>query len=311
MQIPELTFSDIQRANRRTNWDLKFLLYKGGAKAHTSHVNKMIASGQLGNPIRNRLSLVINIHQFIHRFLVEGGSAFTADNHIRFIRYMFVWAEESKVTLTLQTLKDVYLAWTDQLYSIGVIKRLNKKSIYTYAAHVGFVVDRVLERPNPIISLTKLKAPDTRKSALNVKAEKQNLEDTFLFGHFLQDVCDALTVETVLRGHLPVRIELRSGEVLIEPSGCSATDIKTIKKYESEGTLKTRYSLSNRRCEAELLMFIAQTGMNFSQAIALTLKSFTYASYLDGYLVRERKARRGGMYFLKSIKNTNPILSVI
>jgi hypothetical protein len=308
--LPDLSFTDIIRDNRKTDWDLRYLLYKGGAKSHSSYVNKLIDSGQLGNPISCRFDLVIKLHQSIHDKLASGGSAFTADNNIRFIRGMFQWAEEANMELKLTNIQNVYLSWADHLFESTRIPRNGKKygrnSAYTVASHVSYILDPILQRPNPLISMTRLRPGGVKKKKTTAASEKINLSKTFSFGNFLQDICDALTIETVLRSSLPVRITIRSGGELIEPSGNVATTTEGKLKYESEGTLKTRYPLANRRCEAELLMFIAQTGMNYSQAVSLKLRNFSYASYLDGYIVRERKSRRGGDVIFEIYKDYKP-----
>ena len=78
-------------------------------------------------------------------------------------------------------------------------------------------------------------------------------------------------------------------------------DKKTKKKvmqqrasWEADRTLATRYPLVNLRLVAELLVFIAQTGMNLSQAHQLRRTQFSYKSTIDGYQVRDYKHRRQG-----------------
>jgi len=72
--------------------------------------------------------------------------------------------------------------------------------------------------------------------------------------------------------------------------------IAAISSYEADRSLdhKFRRSIVNWRIQAELQMFIGQTGMNLGQAAALTLRQFSYASDIDGYKVRDYKERRGG-----------------
>ncbi|WP_420466084.1 site-specific integrase [Panacagrimonas sp.] len=292
----------------------------------------MIADGSLGEPQKDRLELVEKIHEVINGKLVGGGSPYSAQNMIRWVRAMFVWAETSDHHLNLASLEKTYLAWCDSLVSRHqVTKDLSQRSAYTMGAQAGDVFDTVLERSTPLVTTTRLRMPTQRKTARGVKAEKQNLEETFTFGHFLQDICDALTTETVLRGSLPVRIPLRLGGELVEWSGYAnwkavqhhleneprvskkgrerRNHRKSLAKFklrEAEGTLRTRYPLANRRCEAELLIFIGQTGMNFAQAHKLKLRHFHYASHLDGYLVRDRKGRRGGDVLFEIFKEYKP-----
>lgn len=331
-RLLDLTFVGIEYGRNETKWDLTCLLYRGGAKANVKRVERMIAEGLLGAPEGDRLELVSRIHDFINSKLVAGGSKYTAGNMIRWARNQFAWAEEMGLHINLASIEKGYLEWSDSLvHRHQVVKNLSERSAYTMGAQLGAVFDAVLGRSTPILAMTRLRMPPKRKTANGVKAEKQNLQGTFIFGQFLQDICDALTVNTVLKGPLPVRIPLRSGVELVEWSGY--TNWKSVqhhlenepkvskkgrepahhrkclanfRKREAEGTLRTRYPLANRRCEAELLMFIGQTGMNFAQAHKLKLRHFSYASHLDGYMVRERKSRRGGDVLFEIFKEYKP-----
>jgi hypothetical protein len=330
--LPNLVFPGVARGDRETAWDLTFLLYEGGAKAKTKRVGRMIACGELGNPLHDRLELVTKIHEVINGKLVSGGSVYTAINLIRFTRVMFQWAETAGHQLDLASIQSTFLAWSDSLvHRHQIIKDISQRSAYTMGAQAAMVLDAVLNRSTPLISVTRLRMPPQRKSARGVKAEKQNLANTFAFGHFLQDLCDALTADAVMKGPLPVRIPLRAGGDLVEWSGYPnrkavlhhltnspgksrkgrkrrnhRKSLASFRTFEADRTLRTRYPLANRRCEAELLMFIGQTGMNFAQAHKLELRHFHYASYLDGYLVRDRKARRGGDVLFEIFKEYKP-----
>ena len=59
--------------------------------------------------------------------------------------------------------------------------------------------------------------------------------------------------------------------------------------HDADRTLRTRFPIVNLRIESELLMFIAQTGMNLQQAHTLRVEQFHYTSHLDGYQVRTYK----------------------
>ncbi|WFS19907.1 site-specific integrase [Pseudomonas sp. 905_Psudmo1] len=322
-----LTILNINYGARETPWDLKYLLYHGGSKASTWHVNQMIDSGLLGQPIRSRIDLVNCIYEAITSRLAGGGSRYSARNEIRFIREMFKWAEENQHPIHTDSIEQIYLRWTDSLiHRCQVVKDLSQRSAYTKGMGAGIILDLVLNREIPLISTSRLYMPSQRKTAQGISAEKQNLSDTFAFGHFLQDISDALPVEVILKAPLPVRIPLRLGGELTEwsaynPSALTkhlaAYDegfplqnyercISNFKAWEADGTLRTRYPLANRRIEAELLIFIGQTGMNLAQAHKLKLRNFTYSSYIDGYQVRDRKARRGGEVLFEIFKEYKP-----
>lgn len=328
IRLPNLSFPSVTIGTRETPWDLTYLLYYGGAKATTWRVNQMIADGVLGQPLRNRLVLVEKIHEAINAKLIEGGSVYTAQNQIRHIRNMFTWAEDKGYSLDIDSIQKTYLDWTDSLvHRHQIIKDMSPISAYTIGIGAGNLLDAVLDRETPLFSMSRLRLPNQRKTAEGVNAEKQNLEDTFVFGHFLQDICDWLSAEVVLKSPLPIRIPLRFGKELIEWSGYNnpalaelhlqaykhslpTSDreiaLRYFRAWEADGTLRTRYPLANRRIEAELLMFIAQTGMNFAQAHKLKLRHFTYSSHLNGYQVRDRKARRHGEVLFEIFKEYKP-----
>jgi hypothetical protein len=87
--------------------------------------------------------------------------------------------------------------------------------------------------------------------------------------------------------------------------------LKLRAEWEAEHSLRTRFPLVNIRIEAELLVFIAQTGMNLSQAHNLRRTQYSYKSTIDGYEVRDYKERRQGevLFEIFSDVNQRPIVS--
>jgi hypothetical protein len=332
-QLPDLTFHSLEFTPQQTAWDLSCLLYLGAAKVKPKTAKQMIYLGKCGPAKLDRLELVSKIHEAINDKIIAGASNFTTQSTIVNFRNFFSWAEDNNLPLNLHTVQNAYLSWTDFLmYRNQILKNISEATIYYKASTVSRTLDDVLGRNSSLISLTRLRSPNWRKRAQGVKAEKQNLEDMIKFGHFLQDVCDALSTETVLRGSIPIRIPLRHGGEMIEWSGWN-TKNRTLKEYlfngslytpnkhipveleksitvfknwEAEGTLRTRSPLARRRVEAELLMFISQTGMNFTQTHQLKLQKFSYSSYLDGYQVYDRKPRRGGNVLFEIFKDYKP-----
>lgn len=329
LRIPDLTFPKMSYGKMETPWDLKMLLYQGGATARRRKVLEMIDAGKLGAPLLERLELVERLHDVVSSSLEGGGSPETLDSSIEAMRQIFTWADQAEHVLTLATIESIYQYWTDYLlHRVKVLRDLKEYTAYCYGAKVGRLIDLALDRQAAIIELTGLKFPSQRKTAVGVQAEKQNLEHTFKFGHCLQDISDALTVETVLSGSLPVRISLRSGAEIVAWSGYTA--IKTRENlqdrkldtgqrryrarisdrkftaFQNEGTLRTRYPLANLRITAELFMFIGQTGMNVAQAHQLKMRHFSYSSHLDGYQVKDYKFRRGGEVLFEIYREYKP-----
>lgn len=327
--IPDLIFPAMTYGEQETPWDLKMLLYFGGARVRRNIVLKMIGTGKLGDPLPERLELVRKIHEVINDILVSGGSQHSADSAVEKVRAMFAWAELAGCPLTLDNIEATYLHWADALdHRCRVVRNLSKTAAYNYAVMVGRVLNRALDRQAQLILLTRLTIPLRRKTARGVQAEKQNLQNTFLFGHLLQDICDGLSVEVILKSPLPVRISLRCRGELVDWSGYTrAKERENLKgrildtcvkrqsakrsdanwtAFECEGTLLTRYPLANLRIEAEHHMFIGQTGMNLAQTHQLKLRHFFYVSHLDSYQVKDRKYRRSGEVLFEIFKEYKP-----
>jgi hypothetical protein len=308
--IPDLTFPSIQYGKRENPLDLAILLFSGGARVNSRLVQSMIDRRELGLPVHDRLELVQGLHAEINGRLVGGGSRWSAHTSIRFLRYFFTWAEENNRPLTFDSIQQTYLAWADALVQrVRVVKDISQRSAYESASCVDSLLSLILERRIPLIQLTRLEMPRKRKTARGVQAEKQNLQQTFAFGHMLQDICDGLTLEVVLNGALPVPIQFRTGDVVLQWSLTSRNwTEQALLTHQAEGTLRTRYPLANLRVEAELMMFIGQTGMNLAQATSLRLRHFAYVPHLMGYQVKERKYRRGGEVLFEIFKDYRPHL---
>lgn len=316
LDIPDLTFPMIQYGTNETPLDLRTLLYRGGADARLNKVGDMIDKGTIGAPILNRLPLVEKLHEALAGKLAGGGSRDTARSAIERLRALFSWADGARRSLTLKTVESVYIDWTDHLlHRERAVGDINKSSVYSFAASVAQILDEALELKVGLLSKARVRKPPIKRRVLGIQADKQNLEQTFAFGHVLLDISDALSVEAI-RGLLPVQILFRTGQVIEEWSGIlpvekvlSLTDepmnckdrfnkkraTKLRAAWEADTSLRTRYPLVNLRIQAEMLIFIAQTGMNLAQANTLKLGKFRYQSHLDGYRVyRVYKGRRQG-----------------
>lgn len=323
--LPDLTFPSVQLGARETPWDLRPLLYRGGAASNAGKVSGLIEAGTLGAPVLERIELVRALHSAIVDKLAAGGSRASQVGVIEALRAFFAWADESGVHMDLSRVAKTYVEWSDHLLRRARMdKGYSMRTAYGTALRVSNVLDRVLDRATPLVQVTRLSKGTARKVALSTRADKQNLSWTFAFGHLLQDLCDALTTETVW-GPLPVRVVLRNGKELVDWSGMKKPKARPAnweddpkkryavraseasrQAYTDDKTLKTRYPLTNLRVEAELLMFVGQTGMNLSQAHALKLKDFFYSSDIDGYKVRDRKERRQGEVLFEVFKEYRP-----
>lgn len=311
--LPDLTFPTVSFGEKETPWDLLPLLYRGGAATRADLAALLITEGKLGNPIGDRQELLTRIHEEITTKLIAGGSPHSAYSIIVKLREMYAWADNTNRSLSLSSIQSTYLEWADHLlYRVRVVRKISMATARESAIVVGRILDLVLERRVRIATLTRLPKAQTYRHARSAATDKQNLEETFHFGHALLDICHALPIE-VIWGTLPVRIQFRSGFVhehwaTLPPRGrvtlanaknnwqrynAKVTE-KERQANEAEHSLETRWPLVNLRIQAELLIFIAQTGINLSQAHNIKAGKFVYASYHDGYQVRRYKHRRQG-----------------
>lgn len=289
-------------------WEIDHLrhLYRGGAGA-PQRVPTSAMSERFGAPDMNRLPLILKIKDVIAGRLCAGGSRTSAKTTIDLIRKFYSWADESNLTLTLENVSTHFLSWSEDLIlrtRTGAIKQL---TAYGAACVVSGVLDEILDLDQGLIRQTRL-----RRRVSNRVTPSVNIEQAFAFGHTLCDVCDALSPETI-RGGLPIPIHFRTGQLIEHWSGLVA--IEKLKYRPShlavsgreESALSARHarqldtsnnsrkSVINLRIQSEILIFIAQTGMNSAQVRALTVGRFSYQSHSDGYLVRRvYKERKQG-----------------
>ncbi|HCI6092830.1 TPA: site-specific integrase [Klebsiella pneumoniae] len=308
----ELTFPMLEYGATETPWDLLPLLFRGGAAAKVKRVARQIAQGELGHLLTERVGLVIQLHEQLTDDLAGGGSRFSTKNKINALRTFFSWSDSEGVDLSLETVADTYIRWSDYLLHRHMVDRkLSEGSLYDLTRLTATMLDRVLCRQSSLSKNTRVRKPRGKGKVHTSKADKQYLHNTFQFGHVLADICNSLTTEATI-GPLPVCIKLRTGQELEHWSGLprpqkgekhriklrSRRQIEVSRSkraaWEEDRTLRTRSSLVNLRIECELLMFIAQTGLNLQQAHTLRVEQFHYTSHLGGYQIRAYKNRREG-----------------
>lgn len=300
LQIKHVTFS-----GGEIPWNLNIFLYKGGAATHRRLVHAAVESGKLGPELPERVELTERIHEFICGKAAGGEPRGTTGGRFNSLRSFFKFVDQDSLFLTIKTFEDCYLKWTASLLYRVRLKGADWKSSNAlayrtangYASTVGTILNAVLNRATGIKAHSGLRYKNPRKTAVGVQAEKQSLSDTFSFGHMLQDICDALTIDVISTSPLPLEIKLRNGKSLLlgspmQDNGATSNSLLT----------RSRAALVNIRIETELAMFIAQTAINTTQATHSTFRNFFYVSHLDGYQVKDYKARRGGTVLFEIFK---------
>lgn len=318
--LPNLVLSRIEKGANESPMDLRRFLYKGGAALRANLVANAIRLAKIGPLQLERLEVMVRAHDFIDAKLVCGGSSSTARTQFRQFAIFVAWIDKNDYSLTMESIQADYIRWTDHLvFRRRVQNGLSRNSAYGMGRVVGQIIDSVLDRPMPVLELTRLKEAPARRLLQSSIADKQNLASSFDFGAFLQDICDGLPLGTIWGPQL-VRIPLRNGKELLqgqtrpiaEPMLDERTPAQERKRlakaekrrlaFENDRSPRSRAPLINFRIISELLMFIGQTGMNLSEANSLELRKFSYASDIDGYKVRDYKERRRGEVLFEIFK---------
>lgn len=309
---PDLTLQNVDYGSTEIVWDLAPLLYKYGSAVNVRKVNAQITSGKLGKLNAERLRLVIRFHDVLSAKLEGGGSRYTVRGKITHLRNFYTWGDSKGYHFDEQNVAKMFLEWTEHLlYRSRIQKTLSHNAAHGLSSGVGSLIEETIEVMN-LTTRSRVKKSKKTKQVLGSNADKQLLSKTFEFGRFLLTIVESLTCDKI-RGRLPLIISFEGGAKLEEWAGLRAESsiretktsrakpsylVKQLEKRErrqTDSSWRTRHPLINLRIEAELLIFISQTGVNLAQAQSFNIGSFRYASHNGGYLVkRVHKARAGG-----------------
>lgn len=313
--LRNLTFPRISYGTHQTPWNLEEFLYIDACLLSRPDAAIALANGKLGKLEHSRIPLVSAIHDTMTAKLERGLAGNTAVGQLDQLRRFWTWAEAADMELTLESVIGTYQAWCDAL-----LRRvqINKDMAPDVARKSGRTVGDLLARSTGFpkeksgaawvrtTALERLRA----KRALVPSSSKQDLSKTFEFGHFLTDLCRSLDVAAIC-GELPIRFQRRSGELVILASGLHFPE-RTVEELSTPGSrrraLRARAPLErggqatrvraapiNLRIEAELSLFIAQTGMSLSQACKLRRCHYRWQSDGEDLLAyRTYKGRRAG-----------------
>lgn len=310
--IPDLNFPEVPLNETEKPWDLLMFLYKGASAARKDAVRSAIDAGTFGHPIVERLSLTLALHGEVGRIIARGNSKKTLENVLTALRAYFRFVDQAAVSEpSIASAAHLFVEWME-FYALRVSShKMQESSRYRYGVTAGAPLARAIGRSeSSLLRAAKLERKG-RKSPVFKRQDKQNLEHTFAMGHALLDICDSLTEEAI-RGKLPVVVTFRNGQVFedwcgrrrasaddllkMRASGSRVSDrqVEQRRQLESDNSNRQRSGAVNTRLDAELLIFIAQTGMNLTQAWKAQVGDFRYESISDGYGVRRYKGRRLG-----------------
>jgi hypothetical protein len=312
--IPDLRVHSIPTGSHGSGWDLARYLYRGAAAMRRTEVDECIAQGRLGPIHSERLELLTRIHAEIEG---AGISVESKEKYVFHLSMFIEWVDERDDRLSLATARSLFLGYADHLRHRVALKRVTQSTAYGYVSNICGVLGPVLDPHTPragaaLQKLAGIRRPKPHRRSRGLKADKQRLDDTFTFGHFLADVCAALTVEAV-RGPLPLDIPIRAGQETLRVAGgltkadLDPNDLKNPvlrkKALRARAALtpeadakQARSDLINLRINAELLIFVGQSGMNLTQAQAEPRAEYRWQTDDQDYIVRAvYKGRRQGV----------------
>lgn len=296
-EIPDLTFPDMPINVGASPWDLRMFLFEGGAALKKKKVAETLDQGHLGNVILARLPLVLSLHETIAGSIAKGASPRTVENQMMALRDFYRYIDDAKHgDPTHKNATHFFVLWMDWYHKRKMKKEVLESSSYRTGVTAGSVLaDAIGVKASTLYRAARLE----RKSKSNwtqsptSTAAKLNLEATFNFGYALLDICDAYSVEAI-RGTIPLPVRFRNGQYYEDWAGGRPGIGNQKSKRLIDNSNISRSSLINIRMEAELLIFIAQTGMNLTDAWNTKIGDFRYSSHKDGLGVRRYKKRRLG-----------------
>lgn len=304
-------------------------------------MRKRIREGTLGAVIEDRIPLIERIHAALSTWVAAGAAKSTVVNACSTFYMFCAWVDEAGGMLAIDTCAALFRDWTEVLLRRVRAKELLYKAAYHHAARCATLLVRAVgalgesagtNMAAQLLSQTRMQPLRNSKNPIGTNSDKQNLQKTFEFGHLLTDLCLGLGID-VIRGPLPVVVTLRDGRRTQLKSGLRRQDIvsqngRVVRiEAQAEGAPKVRVShisrlrraalsgdeaiVDNRaraslltlRVEAEMLMFVAQTGMNISQAAALKREDYRWKTEgEDAIALRVHKGRRGGEVIFRCFK---------
>lgn len=314
----DLTIKGLNRGTHEEPWDLEILLYKNAAKVRRTAVMSMIQAGELGSIDECRLPFILKLHDYFLNLVAKGSSQATVKTYLERLWLFYAWADSEDLTINEDSVISVFQKWTEfLLFRINIAKDIKHYTAFKTASLIANIIAVSLDLPgkkpgNSLMLMTRLKRPKSSSQSFSLKADKQNLSDTFKFGKALTTICNELDVSTV-RGPLPIRIKIDEEHAITLLGNIMSPDVdltqvednairetmtearRAMYDHESLFDSHKRSAIVNTRIECELLIFIAQTGMNVSQASKLDKSSFRWQSVGNEYDVFQvYKGRREG-----------------
>jgi hypothetical protein len=317
-ELPNLSLPALPTGTHGTEWDLGLLLFRGATSSGRRKATDMVSHGLMGAHCPERIALFVKMHATLKANLVRGQqrSYRSVRGQLSTLFGFVKWVESNELELSLDTIKECFFSWVEHLiYRYRVKKDLKHDTAYWMVSMLGSLVGKALdythsEPGRALIRQTRMRAPKARKRVLGSAADKENLTKTFACGHLLTDVCNVLTAD-VVRGTLPIHVPLRDGMELLIKGGLRNVELDPMtlsRGRDRDRSMRVRAplllgeragehrpSVVNTRIECEYLIFIAQTGMNATQAGRTPVERYRWQTEGDDLKAfRVYKGRRSG-----------------
>lgn len=325
MKMHPMEFPEIRESHSQRLFDLRFLAYRNGASLDSRALrfktfDQAKSKGLLGQFLPHRLPLLHKLYEAMKRGVVAGDASSTTYSRLRSAFIFYEWADDEQRRLDLSTAEDSFLDWCEHVYQRtlkGSETRISLTSANNLAIRLDAVLARALGFNRSLIAATKL---SKRPPRLTFLADRQDMRSLEVFGRSLVAICDSLTPEVTL-GRLPVVVKVGDrGSIshwcgLPRPENVAAQSMpaNSYKRVESDRARlaweldpnpRKRLTVFNMRIRAEMLIFIAQTSMNLTQAQAL--KREKLRNYVEGDMVayvRAYKGRRQGEVVFRAFRS--------
>jgi hypothetical protein len=289
--IPDLTLSGLTLGPKQNPIDLRWLLYKGAASTHGRNIKNAVESGRLGQPQMERLPLLAAIHGHWQSSVTakDVATATVKELWLR-LRAFVAFTESADRPLTIAGVLELYIAYCAHTERRSDLKPSTQ---YEYSLALATTIAPALD-----LDSTKLqwRSKIRRPRQLGNKAAKENLEGTATFVQTLLETIEQLPVG-VIRGPLPVTLTYAAGGEHTIHCGTPLKPVSSLKhagnaykekraanireRRAKDTSNRKRNRLINLRLEAELLIFINQTGCNLTPALRLIGSKFRYQSEGD------------------------------
>jgi hypothetical protein len=262
-----------------TAWDMRVFLCRGLSSTRKQCALYLINDiAKILDYRPTRLPLVLALREAVDDRFDTTRSHRTVITNFGALKQFFVYCDNHDLDPTTSNVAEAFRNWVEHERKPDGHKEANEISVYSRINRAASLLADACGLDRLLLTLpARLEKPKRSKIALGTEADKQHIQRAFSFGICVASIIECLSHSAIL-GQLPIpltlgtsRISLFSGYVrdsIIErqqlQSLCKPrtgeTDAKRAALF-ARGTLKQRYSLVNLRMEAELLLFISQTGL--------------------------------------------------